>query len=184
MNNSFNIVGVDPGSNYVGVSVLNINSSTFQINSIASETINLSKIKSRTEPNYDITYKMDNLLQYLISLFNTIIPSVVSIENPFMFSKRPGAVIPLAKSLAIIEQAAITYNDGVLIYRISPSEVKNAIGAKGNADKDTMLTTLEHHSILRHYIDIERMSEHEIDAVAMGYGAYMAVCKNPYLLMM
>jgi len=184
MYNNFNIIGVDPGSNFVGVSVLEVNVETFQIHKISSETINLSKIKSRTEPNYDITYKMDNLLHYLTELFRANNPSVVSIENPFMFSKRPGAVIPLAKSLAIIEQAAITYDDSVLIYRISPSEVKNAIGAKGNADKDTMLSTLEHHPILGYYIDIERMSEHEIDAVAMGYGAYMAVCNNPYLLIM
>ena len=178
----FTILGLDPGSNYIGVSVFHIDSYTLELNQITTQTINVSNIESPIDFNHHIGYKLLDMSNYLTYLLNIYNPVAVAIENPFMFSKRPGAVIPLAKSLGILEDTILRFNPYILIKRISPSEVKNTLGAKGNANKDAVLEALYKHHIAS-LVDFNSISEHEVDACGITLSLYNQIYQNPYILL-
>ena len=178
----FSLIGIDPGANTIGVSIMIIDKYTLLPVEIITETIDVSKVESITENNYAVNYKLDLLYHRLLELFNRYNPIAVSIENPFLNTRFPGAVVPLGKSLGVIEMACTDFNPYMLVRRISPSEGKNAIGAKGNADKEVMYNALINHEISQ-YINFNTITEHEVDATAFVVDLHRELIKAPHLFL-
>lgn len=171
------IIGVDIGSTTTGVALFILED--FKIVDIESYLINTILVEGRYRP-FDFPYKLDRLSRGLKSIIRDD-TFAISLENPFIFSKRPTSVIPLGKVLGILEATIVSVNPSIYIRRISPSEVKKHIGVHGNSgDKADMLRAIKRVNELQGFIEFDFISEHEIDAVAIAYELLEFYRENPY----
>lgn len=179
MSNTFKVIGIDPGSSTTGIAVVDIDKD-FNIVSINTECLDASKEKTVFKRNHNLEYRLSYMSDKLDIILGADVVAI-SIEMPFINPRRMGSVIPLARLLGIIMNISLKYSPYRLIHKISPSEVKNAIGAKGNADKDAVLDAILSYKEVSDVIDCNSITEHEVDAIAVAIGLIkkMKVC---YLL--
>ena len=179
MNNDyFNIISIDPGKN-LGIAILSIDANTFNIIDIKTETYYLDKLAN---DGVDRTINRLVILQNIISnLYLTYLPIVVCYETPFINSKFPMAVVQLTQYTTVIEMTLKNLNPYIRIFKFPPRYIKMAIGAGGDADKDGMYNTVSKVSELVNYIH-PSMTEHVIDAVAIGYTILSDIREFPHIL--
>lgn len=172
--NAARLVSIDPGSTTVGIAVIDINVGDWTIANSQAWTYNSAKMsESNTwlESQYGNRYvRIVAIENYLVNLFLNICPTFICSEAPFINQRFPAAGIALTEVMCSIRNAVVQYDPWCELKIISPSEVKQGIGAKGNADKDTMKNTLRTLlPILKLNCDFESLDEHAIDALAVGY---------------
>ena len=164
---TFKIIGIDPGSTTAGIATLEINKN-FDIISIKTECIDAAKVKTTFSRNNNLEYRLKYMSDRLNILLSGDDIEAISIEMPFANPRRMGAVIPLARLLGIIMNISLSYSPYRLIHKISPSEVKNSVGAKGNADKDGVLEAILKIDEITNHIDLNMITEHEVDAIGVA----------------
>ena len=83
----------------------------------------------------------------------------------------PGAYGALVEVICGIRNAVIRYSDVKPLYKVDPSSVKQAIGAKGNADKNAVRDYVSKIPELINNLDnpLCSLDEHSIDAMAVAY---------------
>lgn len=178
---NFNIVGVDPGSNNVGVSILNIDSKTFSINNIDTILLNLTLTANHTI-HENLIYRLSVLQNNIYNLLNFYKPRLVSIENSYININRPAAVVPISQSISTIELTILSFNSLIPIYKYRPSLIKNSVGAKGHAKKDEMTTALNNLTEISSLIQPNNISEHEVDAIAIAYSMLLDLRSNGIII--
>lgn len=173
------IVGIDPGSETLGVSVLFFDVVTLQITRIIPKTYTGSKLPvdpmlamlhndrvSRIKAHEDNLYK----------IYSEHNPVAIVSEAPFYNPRRPNAYGVLVEVICAIRNSIIRYSDTMCFYQVDPASVKRAIGAKGNADKDVV----KHHIGLIPEITstltvpLQMLDEHSIDATAVAYHQFLS----------
>lgn len=171
------VIGIDPGTETLGVCIMDIDLNTGIILGTRANTFVGSKL-----PFYDkqiatyVSPKTARLKAHeenLYSLFTFERPLIVASEFPFFNPRMPHAYGPLVETINTINVALSRYDSCNKLYGIDPSSVKNAVGAKGNAKKEVMaeqLLTLE--NILLSDSPLRELDEHSVDAVAVAYSAY------------
>lgn len=174
MDKSFNIMGIDPGSRNVGVSIFNIIPSDdgkhdikLDINKVLTFNVNID-IEDDTgihEAILDRLKKLSNIIKTIYRLYE---PTVVSIESAFINTSRMGAVIPLAQSLFAIQSSIYSIDRHSKMITLPPGLIKKIFGSK-QVGKDAVLVALKSHKILMEKIAKKNMTEHEIDAIAIAY---------------
>jgi len=158
------ILGIDPGTSTVGVSLLKLDES-FNVKERESILIDVTKTGYVNRLNNKTDYKLAIIHNRITDIIRKFKPISMVIEMPFFNPRRPQAVIPLARSLQAIMGAMVISNPNVPIVRPSPSNIKNAVGVKGNSgDKDEMTQ-----AVLKLGLCDGDESEHEIDAIAANY---------------
>ena len=177
----FSIVGIDPGSDTMGISHIKIDIKTFDIVETTAWTIKGSKMVSEdcwlaTLYSYRRA-RIKALKENLIDLFNDIDPTIVTCESPFYNPRRPNAYGVLVEVLTAIGDAVIEYDIWKPLYLIDPSTIKKSVGAPGNADKTVMKThvcKLQEQNVLKYKgkVKLQDLDEHSIDAIATGYCKY------------
>jgi Holliday junction resolvasome RuvABC endonuclease subunit len=178
------LIGIDPGSTHMGVSIFDIDDNTLELKNIITYSIDASKVDVNNGLNFHITHRLNYLANTFYNILQEYYPVAITIENPFINRFRPGSVIPLAKNLALIENVTLDFDSSIFINRISPSEAKNAIGMKGGVNKDSMRDALNRHEIKKYLTkDIDDMTEHEIDATAICLSLYQLVLEFPHYLL-
>ena len=166
--NSFNILCSDPSSNYVGIAILNINSNTMEINNIDTMLFNLNVVKHEVL-NYDaVTHRIRLLEKLFARLVRAYNPIILAFERGFHNPRTPGSFAPLLMSTTTMVNTTLRFNPMVHIEAFSPGEVKNAMGQKGNCKKDVMKKACLESPIINKYVDANAITEHEIDACAVG----------------
>lgn len=168
------IVGIDPGSETLGVCVLYFNVVTLAINRISPMTYTGSKLPS--DPMLSILHgdRVSRVKAHEDNLFNIFSqnsPIAVSTESPFYNPRMPGAYGALVEVICGIRNAVIRYSDVKPLYKVDPSSVKQAIGAKGNADKDGVRGYISKIPEIIDRLDrpLSSLDEHSIDATAVAY---------------
>lgn len=177
MYNTFNIVGTDPGTNTTGVATFTLDNN-LNIIAIESFTLDSSRCVHERGTNLHLDYKTVAISNRLERHLLAVNPVAVSVESPFIFMKRPTSIIPLARVMDTIVSTVLRLSPHTYVKRVPPSSVKNAIGAKGNADKDMMYYTLKNHPELSNYFNIDNISEHEIDSIAVCYALLLEMRSN------
>ena len=171
--NHFNLIGIDPGSDKLGIACLKIDLDTLEILESTANTIIASKLVSDQSFFAQVhsyrTARIYRLKEEILKYFNKIQPSVISCESPFFNPRRPGAFQPLVEVLAMIKDAVIEYDLWQPLFLIDPSSIKNSVKAPGNADKDRMKVAVLALNDLKFDGDIEKLDEHSIDALAVAY---------------
>jgi len=169
MEDKIRLMGIDPGTSTLGVAILELDNQ-FNITSIITRCIDASKQKTIFRENANLEYRISvigNEIEHDLNKYN---PIGMAIELPFINPRRISSIIPLARLLGVLMDKSINNNPHRMIYKKSPSEVKNAVGAKGGADKDAVLEAILKIDEISDKIDLESMTDHEVDAIAVTYG--------------
>ncbi len=168
-----NIIGIDPGSETLGLCIMEVDIQTLQIVKTSAQTFVGSKMFEQNNWLSTIhsarTARIQAHKQNLINHFRLLNPFNIACESPFYNPRRPNAYGVLVETLTMIRHAVMEYDPWLQLYLIDPPTVKKSIGAPGNADKAIMLNTLKTVTELNLDRPVEFLDEHSIDAVAVAY---------------
>ena len=177
----FNIVGIDPSTNYVGLANFFIDSKTFEIVAIDTTTITLANIvapDNLTRQEFANQY----LFSFLTEYFSTYPVIGLAIESAFINKFRISSYGPLTR---IIQTIHMSYRDvyGNInrIIEYAPLLVKKHIGKEFFIDKDGTKNAILQ-SNLKNYIR-PNISEHEYDAIAICNLLYTEIYYNKEILL-
>ncbi len=176
--NYFRLIGIDPGTTHLGVSVYTIEIDTLNILNSFAFTIDASRVDCDTwsgSLHGERFYRIGYICQKLCEVFLMYKPLVICAESPFFGMRHPGAYQALTELLTRIRLAVFEYDNWRELKLVPPSIVKQAVGVKGNADKLAMKEALNNLINTINYnsdIPFSSLDEHSIDALAVGYYAY------------
>jgi len=130
MTRKHRILGIDPGTNILGYSVIQADKKQLQLiefgvvtmKHLGSQQLKLKKIFER--------------IQEIIVLHQ---PSEVAIEAPF-FGKNVQSMLKLGRAQGVAIAAAIT--KGIKITEYSPKKIKQSVTGNGNASKEQVAAML------------------------------------------
>lgn len=181
-----NIIGIDPGSETLGLAIIEFDIDTLNIVSSQAKTFVGSKMYSQDNWLSNIhsprVARISCHKQNLIDIFRNIDPIQIACESPFYNPRRPNAYGVLVEVLTMVREAVIEYDNWKNLYLIDPPTVKKSIGAPGNADKIKMMECMINLSGLN-FIDpagVQCLDEHSIDALAVAYCRYLGLVKSVY----
>lgn len=173
------IISVDPGVRFCGMAVL----SKEEDNSIkVHRTLSVNNVrvpKDEVREFWKMYGKRRTQISKIVASYKTILEGFedkikgAAIENPYIHFSRPTGVIPIAEVTGVLGYVATE------VYKIpmmgfSPKSIKATFAGVGDAEKDHMTAALkfriEHNEIvLPEDIKIDDLTEHEIDAIGIGY---------------
>ena len=169
MKDNITLLGIDPGTSTLGLAIFHLNTE-LEIVKIETRCINTTKEKTKFRENANLEYRIAVIGHEIEAALTTYRPVGMAIEMPFINPRRIGSVIPLARLLGVLMDRSIQSNPYRMIYKKSPSEVKNAVGARGGADKDAVLAAVQNIKEISDLIKLEDLTDHEVDAIAINYG--------------
>lgn len=120
----FRILGIDPGTNYMGYGVLEVEGRN--IRAVVMGDIDLHKI---VDP-YD---KLRYIFERVRALITEYSPREVALESPF-FGKNVQSMLKLGRAQGVAMAAALSCNKPVAEY--APTRIKQAIAGNGSASKE------------------------------------------------
>lgn len=176
--------GIDPGTNYLGLSLFEFEIITLTITSIEAMTFRSDSfvkqddplISSHSERIAKIYAQKNNLLNH----FRRYKPCFVCCESPFYNRLRPSAYGPLVEIIAGIKTACIEYDRYMPFYLYDPSTIKITIGAKWIGGKTEMKTAMSERPELLAVLKkpLDQYDEHSIDAIAVSFTHYLYLKKT------
>ena len=174
------IIGIDPGTDMLGVAILTINLDTLIIEDTNAFTLSGAKLSKDDYWNKEIhgnRFSRINALRIeLLKIFNYNNPIFIFSESPFINYRFPAAGIALTEVLSAINRAVIEYSIWNKLHLVPPSSVKQAINAPGNATKEMMKEKILEYKNLN--CDINTLDEHSIDAIAVALYAHNKLTKG------
>ena len=179
---NFNIISIDPGNN-LGISIYTIDDEDYKVVSVETIFIILNNYGSEEGDGYDkINSKLSYLKKFMTEIMNEYKPLALGLETSFLNMRFPKAVIQLSQYLAIIENVSREVYSGIKIFRYSPKAIKSKIEAGGDAKKDDMTTAVSKIEELKGKIKLDKLTEHEIDSLAIGYVMLKEIRQFPMVL--
>ena len=180
---TYRFIGIDPGLSNLGVAIFDIDYYTDRILRIEAFTLVNDKLPNHTGFDVDTVtertvklYKLRDSLQNLLCHYN---PSHVVSEAPFYNRFMPMAFGALNEVVAIVHNAVLCWNPNVGFHTVPPLTVKklvNTKAVKNDTVKGKELVKLAISSIPEIMsvlvTPIDTLSEHAIDAVAVGYSMF------------
>lgn len=179
------IVGIDPGSVTMGVAALAVRIDDLTLLRVDSFTIDANKPCGGrvTSPWLEETYtarsiRMMEINKRLQTAFDHYQPLQVACEVPFYNPRNPNAYGVLVEVVKTVEAAVYEWNPWRPLYRIEATAAKKSVNPSNEADrlrikaiKDSKQRIKETVRIFPplQFLDLEKMSEHEIDATVVGF---------------
>lgn len=133
MSKNYKILGVDPGTNIMGYSILQVDNKDLKL-------ITMGVVNLKSYPDHQT--KLKEIYLQLQEIIETYLPAEMAIEAPF-YGKNIQSMLKLGRAQGVCMAAAITM--GLEIIEYSPKKIKQSITGNGNASKEqvsAMLTTL------------------------------------------
>lgn len=177
MYTGFNIIGIDPGNN-LGVSIYTLDSITFAIRNITTRTYVLNNL-AEDEFGVSRLLALSKLVHDLNSEFQ---PLAVGIESAFMNFRFPKAIINLSQYVGLIELEFVKANKYIKVFKYAPKYIKSII-VKGDANKSDMLSGVRAIDEVARHLDFNNVTEHSIDATAIGYVTLTDLRNYPWILL-
>lgn len=183
MNDSVRLLAIDPGTDTLGVSVLEIDFKSGNIDVIAAKTFNAGKMLRLNEKLKEEAllrgdrYSRLKIHEANLYTFLTLMkPTFVASEAPFMGKRMANAYEALLECLMAIRNAVYKYDDSILIDMISPTSAKKAVGVTGRgktkddvADGVIKLIKDKGNNVTYSYnVPLTKLDEHSIDSIAVG----------------
>jgi len=156
------ILGIDPGTQILGYSLLNTDSSTPKI--VAMDVLYLRKI-------VDFNLRIRKIFESTVRIIDSFHPDHLAIEAPF-FGKNVQSMLKLGRAQGVAIAAAISRDLSVTEYE--PSVIKQHITGNGNASKQQVAT------ILQSILGFEESPKYldATDALAVAYTCHLSL-SNP-----
>lgn len=177
---TYRLMGLDPGLNNTGVSIYDISYQTGEILRIEAFTLANDKLPNHTGIDEDFAtertiklYKLKSALLWSLSHYN---PAYVVSEAPFYSPLMPMAFGALTEVVCIIHSSILAWNPNIGFHTVPPLLVKKLVGTKAVKNdtvkgkelvKQGVMNIPEIMNVL--VTPIETLSEHAIDAIAVGY---------------
>lgn len=176
---SVSIVGIDPGTETLGLSIFTFDALSVELQKVAAYTFVGSKLPYYSDDiaalHGDRYARLRAHQLNLLRILQLVRPVAIVSESPFFNPRRPAAGAALVETIDCIRRAIYQYDQFRVLQLVDPSSVKNAVGAKGNAGKDDVkkaMLKLASSLPFDATTPFEYMSEHAIDAVAVAYWRY------------
>lgn len=174
---TFNLLAMDPGKRFVGLSVHELETRTGKYRNIFIETLNVERTFNPVGLSDDVVCLSDRALMKIrhnvMDLVDEYEIAFFAFEEPFYNPRRPFAYGSLKEVTACVRQSVLEANPNVYIESMSPQNIKKGMGAGGTKGKDIMfekvLANEEMMKVLRAHPD--DLTEHCIDSMAIGYNA-------------
>lgn len=168
------VVGIDPGSETMGVGIITYDAFTHVIASCEAYTFTGSKLPGSEWLGSIAPPRVQRIAAHetnLVRIFRRVRPLAVASEAPFINKRFPQAGLVLTEVISAIRQAVKTYDPWRVLYMIEPSRAKNAVGASGGADKDAVKAALLQLPELVNtaLTPLAELDEHSVDALAVAY---------------
>lgn len=168
-------IGIDPGTNTPGVGIIHYDTVEKRIVKVSAQCLKLERMIRRSphlSHQAERFLKLMALEKFLTTMFRKERPLGVGCESPFINQKRPGAVIPLAECMLVVERAVYCYDPHTKLEKIDPSTIKKTVGVKGtSSDKhdmtEAMLKIPEIADVFSG--DLKSMDNNAVDGVAVAY---------------
>lgn len=132
MSEKYKILGIDPGTNVTGYSVVEISGANIAV--LAAGVFNLKSFE-------DHQTKLKEIFLQIQEVIETYLPREMAIEAPF-YGKNVQSMLKLGRAQGVAMAAAMTM--GVDIFEYSPKKIKLSITGNGNASKEQVHAMLEH----------------------------------------
>lgn len=184
-NTIVSVIGIDPGTTNLGCGIISFDFTTNKITSAEAYTFRGDRLITNqwiTDVHSDRTNRIAMLEEKLFDVLMKVNPICVTCESAFINIKRPAAYGALVEIISAIRRAVMRFDVWRRLYMVPPSLVKNAIGAKGGADKDAiklaLLKITDVSSVC--LTPIEYMDEHSVDALAVAYAGYTLLIESRF----
>ncbi len=135
MKEKHRILGIDPGTNVLGYSIIQIDNKNLSL--VEFGVVTMKHLSSHQ-------LKLKKIFERLQELIAQHSPSEVAIEAPF-YGKNVQSMLKLGRAQGVAIAAAIT--KGIEVTEYSPKKIKQSITGNGNASKEqvaAMLCTILH----------------------------------------
>lgn len=181
---SFWMMCIDPGYNHLGIVMMLIETRTGRIMRIMVESIITDKTPSFSgfDRHYvtERAYKLRKIYDWIYRLCELYNPDVLAHETPFFNPKMPAAFGSLTEVCMAVKDAVLDYNSNTIIEGLSPQSVKMAVGAAGKKGKEIMTEKVLGIAEIRNVLEFpeESLTEHCIDAMAVGYAVKTTILKE------
>lgn len=175
----FRVVGIDPGTTNVGLSVIDVDLSNGGLTVADTRTIDASKMirgHGRMIDVYGNRFARLNALEdAMVEHFQEWQPHTVISESPFFNPRRPNAYAALVEAVSYVQRAVHRYNDAIPLCTIDPSSAKKNAGVNGkSSDKTLVNKALPKLKLFNPYgFDYAALDEHSADSLIIAY--YRAV---------
>lgn len=173
------IIGIDPGSDTLGVGVIHFDVATLEIVSSKAFTLNGTRNGRgtfATEIHGDRLGRIESHRERLLEVFQYYQPLEIACESPFMSRRMPSAFGALTETVSAVRQALMQYDVWKLLNLIDPPTVKRSIGVAGNTGgpegKKLMMQAIQRIAEILAYdgeIPIELLDEHSVDGLAVAF---------------
>ncbi len=173
------IIGIDPGSDTLGVGVITFDLVDLDIVSSRAFTLNGTRNGRgtfTTEIHGDRLGRIESHRANLVGVFRHFQPLEIACESPFMSRRMPSAFGALTETVSAVRQAVMQYDVWRYLNLIDPPTVKRAVGVAGNTGgpegKKLMTQAIARIADILAYdgeVPIEQLDEHSIDGLAVAF---------------
>ncbi len=153
MAEKYRIMGIDPGTNYMGYGVLEVDGR--RVSSVVLGDIDLHKL---SDPYQKLRYIFDSVGR----LIDSYSPREVALESPF-FGENVQSMLKLGRAQGVAMAAALSRDTPVFEY--APRRIKQSITGNGSAAKEQVAALVR--SILKIEYASKRMDATDGMAVAL-----------------
>ena len=126
------IMGIDPGTNYMGYGVIEIRDGKPE--ALVLGEIDMHKIS-------DAHQKLRYIFERVRNLTETYRPSQVAFESPF-FGTNVQSMLKLGRAQGVAIAAVLSLGDDIAIEEYAPSRIKQAITGRGQSSKEQVATMI------------------------------------------
>ena len=176
----FNIVGIDPSTNYIGLANFFINDN---LNLVDIETTTIYTVNIEPPSNFNRQEFVNNYIyNFLTNYFFTYPVLGLAIESAFINKFRISSYGPLTRVIQTIKLSYFNvYGNINRIVEYAPLLVKKHIGKEFFIDKKGTQEAIKN-SYLNKFIKKD-ITEHEYDAIAIVNILYKDIKSNPEFLL-
>lgn len=168
------ILSIDPGTDTLGYSIIDLNVYTGEMLAVEVRTISASRL-ARTLEHYTVVHgdKTSRLIvieEHLYEVMYWFKPHAVIAESPYL-GRFPQAFAALVECFNTIRRAVIRYDATIPLEMIDPSSAKKAVGVskKGSTKEDVKYGVLGLSNLsFKEGIEAESLDEHSTDSLAVG----------------
>ena len=155
------MVSVDPGTIHCGVVI-------WELDDITLNIINTQNFTIEIDPNLILEERLWMLYDIFFNIFTETNTLHLAHESAFLNRFRPMAYGPIYTSINIIRKSFYDYSFNFKRAFAYPPKLVKATIVKGTANKNDMLLAVRTIKELQPFI-LGNETEHEIDALAIGY---------------
>lgn len=157
------IMGIDPGTNIMGYSVIRCTGQKAEM--VAMGVIDMRK-------QQDAYLKLGHIYERVRGIIDEYLPDEIAIEAPFC-GKNVQSMLKLGRAQGVAIAAAIQHS--VPVHEYAPMKIKMALTGNGGASKEQVAGMLQH--IL--HLDETQMHQHldATDALAAAYCHFMQMSR-------